>query len=152
MNPGERPSSPPGSLSVLRPFPSRGDSLRGSETILIVDDSHTLRGALAGMLRQYGYLVLEACGPLEAQRLTKNSRIIHLLLMDFSSAEHHDFQLAMWFRATYPKTKVLVASDALWELDFDLGVSQRIALLAKPFTSPELARIVRQVLDSDCFA
>jgi CheY-like chemotaxis protein len=120
--------------------------LRGSETILVLADTRVRRGVLAGVLRRYGYRVVAASDVVEAQRLAKGCQRIHLLLMDLFSAENHHFQLAQWFRATYPKIKVLVASDAVWELYFDLDISQQIALLAKPFTPVELARMVRRVL------
>jgi len=82
----------------------------------------------------------------EAQRLAKCCRRIRLLLMDLFSLENHPLQLAQWFRATYPTIKVLVASDAVWELYFDLDISQQIVLMAKPFTPIELASMVRRIL------
>ena len=126
--------------------PSAGDTLRGSETILVVADTRVPRGALAGVLRQHGYRVLEASDVVEAQRLARSCRRIHLLLMDLFSPETYHFQLVRWFQAMYPKAKVLIASDTVWELYIDLDISQQIALLAKPFTPIELARMVRRVL------
>jgi CheY-like chemotaxis protein len=125
---------------------SAGDPLRGSETILLAFDARAVRSVLAGVLRQYGYHVLEASDLVEAQRLAKSCRKIRLLLMDLFSPENHPLQLAQWFRATYPNIKVLVASDAVWELYFDLDISQQIVLMAKPFTPIELASMVRRVL------
>jgi len=142
----KRPLWPSGRFAVARPVPSSGNALRGRETILVVGNTPVLRGALARVLRQYGYQVLEASDALEAQRLTEARRAIQLLLMDLSSPETHDFQTALWFRSTHPEIKVLVASDALWGVNLELGVSQQIAVLAKPFTPVELARMVRRVL------
>ena len=125
---------------------SASDALKGSETVLVVADTRGRRGILAGVLRQYGYQVLEASDMVEAQYLAKTCPRIHLLLMDLFSPENHHVRLAQWFRATYPRIKVLVASDGVWEFYIDLDISQQIALLAKPFTPAELTSMVRRVL------
>ncbi len=127
--------------------PTAGLLPRGTETVLVVDDPLAPRGALANVLRQLGYQVLEAPDAVEARRLVETQGRIHLLLLDLSTPEPSDLQLALWFRAIYPETKVLVTSGSLWELNFQLGVSQQVALLAKPFTTLELAQMVRRVLE-----
>src|SRR5207249_3182778 len=88
--------------------------LRRNETVLVMDDDPMLQGVLVEILRRFGYRVLEASGALEAQRLAEGHRKIHLLLMDLSTPETSDLELAFWFRAFYPKTKVLVTSSSLW--------------------------------------
>jgi CheY-like chemotaxis protein len=128
------------------PVPAEAAPLRGNETVLVANDTPMLRRALARLLRGLGYRVLEAADALEAQRRTEAHPKIHLLLMDLSAPEPSDLQLALWFRATYPQTKVLVTSDLLWELNLKSGFAQEIAILAKPYTQVELARIVRRVL------
>jgi len=145
--PQDRPSWRSRRQTGELPEPAAGVLPRGTETVLVVDDPLAPRGALANLLRQLGYQVLEAPDAVEARRLVETHRRIHLLLLNLSTPEPSDLQLALWFRAIYPETKVLVTSGSLWELNFQLGVSQQVALLAKPFTTLELAQMVRRVLE-----
>jgi len=124
------------------------DRLRGDEIVLLVDPAPLPRWVLARMLRQLGYEVLEAAGALDAQRVAMSFPRIDLLLLNLARPQTVDFQLALWFRALHPETKVLLASDSLWDLNFHLTVSHQIALLAKPFNRRELADMLRQLLDS----
>lgn len=118
----------------------------GKQTVLLVDSAPMMRGVLARVLRQLGYRVVEASGTVEAQRLAASSGEIHLMLLDHSVPERTDLELALWFRAMYPEMKILVACVSLWDLNDRIGQEQQINFLAKPFTAPELARMVRRVL------
>jgi len=122
-------------------------SLRGRETILVVDESPLMREAVAGNLRVLGYRVLEAGGAQEAQHQAHAQRKIHLAVIDLPTPEIKRFELAQWFRGMYPETKLLLSTDWLWGLNLDLDSQRRIVVLAKPFTPLELARMVRLVLD-----
>jgi CheY-like chemotaxis protein len=117
----------------------------GTETVLLVNDSPDMLATLAGILRGLGYHTLEASGSVEAQHLAGIEEKIDLLLTDFAIPGANGIELAMWFRALYPATKVLVTSASLWNLGHQVG--HNIVFLAKPFTSLELARMVRRVLD-----
>jgi CheY-like chemotaxis protein len=122
-------------------------SIRGRQTVLVVDDMPILREAMAEALRQLGYRVLEAAGAMQAQYHAHAQRKIHLVVIDLPAPETCHLELARWFRAFYPETKVLLTSSSFWELNLQLGGPQHIAILAKPFTPLELARMVRLILD-----
>ena len=96
---------------------------------------------------QPGCRVLEASGPVEAQRAA-NSEKIDLLMMDLCVPETNEIQLAFWFSAMFPETRILLASDSLWELDFqfELRDKDKVFFLAKPFTRQKLASLLRQAL------
>jgi len=115
--------------------------------MLVVGNTPALSGLMAGVLRRYGYQVMKASDALGVLRLTQAHPKIELALIDLSSSEPGPFQLALWLRAAHPEIKVLVAADALWDVGLEVGISQQIALLAKPFTPVELACMVRRVLD-----
>ena len=123
------------------------ERLRGRETILVVDESALMREAVGGNLRVLGYRVLEAAGACEAQHQAHTQRRIHLAVIDLPTPEIKRFELAQWFRAIYPETKLLLSTDWLWGLNLELDSQRRIVVLAKPFTPLELARMVRLVLD-----
>lgn len=124
--------------------------LRGRETVLVVDNTPVMRGAVAGMLRQLGYHVLEAIDTVEAKYQAHARRNIHLVVMDLPEPEMCHLELAHWFRAIYPETKVLVTSSSFWNLTLQLDGSQPVTILTQPFTPFELARMVRVILDEGC--
>jgi len=115
--------------------------------VLVVDDEPISRGVMVHILQRFGYRVLETSAVLEAQHLAAGKEKIDLLITDLNDAKTSPLELALWFRALYPQTKVLLASDSVWELDYRLCELQQIGLLAKPFTAFRLARMVREVLD-----
>ena len=104
-----------------------------------------MRGSLARALRHFGYQVMEATGAMEAQRLAGQKRQIRLLFLNLS-APRNDLELAVWFHATHPETKVVVATDCLWDVNHHTGGAPEISYLAKPYTSRELGGFLRRVL------
>jgi two-component system cell cycle sensor histidine kinase/response regulator CckA len=126
---------------------STASAMRGTETVLLVAEDPMVQSVLARAIRQLGYCVLAVENIAEAQFQAQTGPHIDLLLLDQDLPDPRNEQLAMWFRATYPETKVLMVSGSLWELNLNLAVSQQIAMLAKPFTLLQLARMLRQVLE-----
>jgi DNA-binding NtrC family response regulator len=126
--------------------PGGGDLAKAAATVLVVDEAVMMRGVLANVLRQAGYHVLEATDAAEARRLAETKGKIDLLFLDLSMPAAADRDLALWFRAVFPFTKVLVVSNSLWDLAHEFSISPYITLLAKPFTPPELTRMVRRIL------
>ena len=134
----ERQRQPPG-LAVA--------GLMGTERVLVVNPVLTARKEMVELIRQFGYRVFEAAGALQAQRKLKIHADIQLLMMDFSGLDMDDLQLARWFRVMYPRMKVLVASTSVWDINYLLGASEQIVFLPKPFTTFELARVLRRTLN-----
>jgi CheY-like chemotaxis protein len=135
--------------SLAREYSSHGKprSVRQDKTILVMTRDDVMRNVLATALSdKLCHRVLKVTSPMEAMSEAENGKEIHLLLMDVSAPEKVDMQLVLWFRAMHPDIRVLVSSDSLWEINFQLGVSQQIALIAKPFTASKLAEVVRKTL------
>jgi CheY-like chemotaxis protein len=122
-------------------------SLRGSETVVIVEENLATRHVLVRLLKRLGYHVLEAASGLEARGLAASERNIDLVLADFSALGTSGVELVRWFSANRPGTKVLVAADWLWEVESCLGDLPGVGVLAKQFTPAELARMVRAILE-----
>lgn len=123
----------------------------GTETVLLVDDEPGIRCFEARVLRQQGYLVLEASNGEEALRVASDhdGEKIQLLLTDVVMPQMGGGELAHRLLAQYPRIKVLSVSAS----DND-GIAGAESLgpwpsLQKPFTIDELARKVREALDSD---
>ena len=90
----------------------RHDNLRGSGTILVVEDELAVRTILARTLCRFGYTVLEAGGGREAMELWKARRAeIDLLLTDMvMPGGMTGLSLAEKLRSEKPSLKVIVTS------------------------------------------
>jgi CheY-like chemotaxis protein len=122
----------------------------GSETVLVVEDSSSVRDIARRVLERQGYRVLDASLASEALRVaTAADGPIHLLLTDVVMPEMSGRVLAEKFAALQPKSKVLYMSGYTDDAVIRHGVLRaKIAFLQKPFTAEALARRVREVLDS----
>jgi CheY-like chemotaxis protein len=122
------------------------ESLRGSETIFLVEDQSELRGLTHKFLQGLGYKVLVAGLPREAiqiaQRFTGN---IDLLLTDVVMPGMDGRALARQLRSLYAKMRILYVSGfADHTLEQDV-LDTDDAFLAKPFHLRELATTIRKL-------
>lgn len=134
--------------------PENPDALRGSETLLVVEDDEGVRGFALRALRVNGYTVLEARDAEEAARLCE-SRVnkIDLVLTDTIMPGMNGHEMYDIISKRCPGVKVIFMSGYT---DADT-VSARPAeekppFLQKPFSADDLAKKVRQVLDSPAAA
>ncbi|MBO9363543.1 MAG: response regulator [Roseiflexus sp.] len=129
--------------------PETGDhaELKGSETILLVEDDPAVRTLTARVLRTHGYTVLEAGDGYEALTLA-GERPIHLLLSDHVIPHMSGESLALHLTSLIPQMKVLFMSGYVVELRPNDQALQEAPVLQKPFTPTALLQRVRAVLDS----
>jgi CheY-like chemotaxis protein len=129
--------------------PRAGVTLRGTETVLLVEDAPALRAAARQILTRYGYAVLEAASAEEAiDLLGRPGNRIDLLLTDVVMPGVSGRELAEKFAALSPRAKVLYRSGYTDDSVVRHGVLESgVAFLQKPFSPDILARKVRQVLD-----
>lgn len=125
-------------------------SLRGTETILLVEDDPGVRGLVRVTLGQYGYSVLEASNGWEALQLQEQHQgPIHLLIADIVVPQMNGQELAARLSLLRPDIRVLYMSGYTDKSIILEGVlSSGIAFIKKPFTPEALAAKVREVLDS----
>jgi CheY-like chemotaxis protein len=123
----------------------------GHETILYVEDEITVRNLTAHVLRRLGYTVLEAGDGAQARGLCESHdvRKIDLLLSDVVLPDLGGKELCDWLRDRTSDIRVLFCSgyvdeNILKRYGIDLGT----AFLQKPFSPSDLARKVREVIDS----
>jgi PAS domain S-box-containing protein len=123
-------------------------SLRGSETVLVVEDQDDVRRLIIGALRYYGFHVMEAAnGGLALLEADRYSGQIDLLLTDVIMPDMSGRVLADRLKESRPGTKVLYVSGYSGELIAHRGVlNAGVSYLPKPFTPEVLAAKVRQVL------
>ncbi len=127
-----------------------GPVARGTETVLLAEDSAAVRAVARQVLERQGYTVLEAPdGELALQLAQRHSGPIHLLLTDVVMPGMSGRQLADRLALARPDMKVLYASGYTDDSVVRHGVLEEgTPYLQKPFTPESLARKVRDVLDS----
>jgi len=124
-------------------------SLRGNETILLVEDDPSLRALTVHMLESCGYSVLEASSGAVALEISRQQNVqIHLLLTDVVMPGMSGRVLADQMLAQSPHLLVLYISGYTGQTVGAHGVlAEGSYFLPKPFTREALARKVREVLD-----
>jgi len=130
--------------SSLRP-----STLRGDETILVVEDDDQVRRVVCGILRDSGYNVLAAPSPGDALLAASNypSRI-HLLLTDVVMPKMSGPELARHLVGARPDMKVLCMSGYTDDSIVRHGVIEsEMTFVQKPVTPDALTVKVREVLD-----
>jgi PAS domain S-box-containing protein len=125
-------------------------TVRGNETILLVEDAGPLLKLAHMFLRDNGYQVLTAADGSEALRVAaENAGPIHLLLTDVVMPGINGRVLAERLAPRHPAMKVLYMSGYTDSFIAGHGVLEEgIHLLHKPFTEEALTRKVREVLDA----
>ena len=129
--------------------PSAGD-LAGTETVLVVEDDASVRGAVRRMLAKAGYAVLVAENGLEGlARCREHEGDIHLVLADVVMPTMNGQAFRERLHQERPATRVLLMSGYTDEKLCSNGVlASDVGFIAKPFNVETLLQRVRQVLDA----
>ena len=124
-------------------------SVRGSETILVVEDDETIRNLVLKVLKGNGYTVLVAANGDEAERVAgQHHGRIHLLITDVVLPGLSGPEVARRLVTTRTDTRVLYLSGYTNDAVLRRGVLEAgVAFLQKPFTPGVLGRKIREVLD-----
>ncbi len=122
-------------------------SLKGTETILLVEDEFRVRKLVKEILANAGYTVLEAGNGNEALEVSRNHRgRIHLMLTDVIMPHLNGPALAAQLEPERPDMKVLFMSGYT-DGAIETGVDPDSGFIQKPFTPSEIALRVREALD-----
>jgi DNA-binding NtrC family response regulator len=131
--------------TLSEPEPALGD-----EAILIVEDNVAVRSVLSRVLKDAGYLVLDACDAAQASAICETyGKRIHLLLTDVVMPGVSGPELAAELTQKRPEMKVLFMSGYSGTAVAGHGPTRDGALfLQKPFSPGSVTRAVRAALSS----
>ena len=131
------------------PSPAPPVSVRGSETVLLVEDDEMIRTLVPKVLKANGYTVLVAANGREAERVAgQHDGPIHLLMTDVVMPGMSGREVAQRLAAARAGIRVLYLSGYTDDAIVHHGVLEPgVAFLQKPFTPAVLGRKVREVLD-----
>ena len=121
----------------------------GSETVLLVEDEEGVRALTSAVLRKAGYKVLEAVNPETALKFChEHTGLIDLLLTDVVLQQSSGRELSLQVKALRPNIKILFMSGYTDDVVLHRGVvSAESDFLQKPFTTSDLAKKVRDIID-----
>jgi two-component system, cell cycle sensor histidine kinase and response regulator CckA len=123
--------------------------VRGTETVLIVEDQDPVREAVQRILTSHGYTVLQAARPGDALQLGRKSTRLDLVLTDLVLPEMNGAELVQQLQSRRPGLRVLYMSGyAGGALTHQGAVEPGATFLQKPFTPDALTHKVRAVLDA----
>ena len=124
-------------------------TVRGRETILLVEDEASILRLTRRMLERTGYTVLSAGTPGDAIRLAEaHSGEIHLLITDVVMPELNGRDLAKKLLSLYPGLKRLFMSGYTADVIASHGVlDEGVNFIQKPFSQGDLVARVREALD-----
>jgi len=123
------------------------ESLRGTETILLVEDHAPLLDLARGFLQGLGYHLLTANLPLEALEISSRyTHKIDLLLTDVLIPGMNGRELAHELRIQRPDMKVLYVSGFADRAFEENNLSAQDGFMEKPYEFDELARKIREIL------
>jgi signal transduction histidine kinase/ActR/RegA family two-component response regulator len=123
--------------------------LRGSETILLVEDDDQVRSVTSDILRRNGYQVIEARNAGEALLQCEKQGPIDLMLTDVVMPQMSGPELAARLSADRPGMRVLCMSGYTDD-NFARSalLEPKLSFLQKPITMASLTAKVREVLDA----
>jgi len=126
------------------------EAQRGSETVLVVEDDPLVRGYVVAQLKGLGYQTITAANGPEVLALLNQDVAFDVLFTDVvmpGGMNGRDVAEAVTrlrpgvpvlYTSGYPETAIM----------HDGRIDPGVALLSKPYRQADLARLMRQVLDS----
>ncbi|MDP2158039.1 MAG: PAS domain S-box protein, partial [Nitrospirota bacterium] len=124
-------------------------NLRGSETILVVDDEQAIRAMIIDTLKPLGYNLIEAsCGEDAVKISDMTEGKIDLLLTDVIMLRMNGYEVADILKLKRPDIGIILMSGYTDETIAHPGISRPwAAFIQKPLTLKRLKSVVREVLD-----
>lgn len=133
---------------VGKPLKVGQQIIKGTETILLVDDEEAVLDLGARMLEQLGYTVIEAKGGAEAIEIYKTRRDnIDLVMLDMIMPEISGGEVCVAIKEINPHVRVLLASGYSIESQASTILKRGCdGFIQKPFSAEKLSMSVGEIL------
>lgn len=123
-------------------------SVRGSETILLVDDEDYIRKFSGRVLESNGYRVVSADNGRSAlEQFHARPEEFDLIILDLNMPDMDGITALSAMRKLAPESKVLVSAGLDTGLDDLLPEERPSAFLQKPYNPQDLLETIRRILD-----
>ncbi|OVE77607.1 hypothetical protein BVX99_02240 [bacterium F16] len=121
--------------------------LKGTETVLLVDDEGSIWDVVIDMLQKLGYTVILAENGLDCVEIYKeNADQIDLILLDMVMPQMNGHDAFFKLKEIDPEVKVLVQSGYIQQKEAqDVLNSGALGFLQKPYRMQELAAKIRSI-------
>jgi CheY-like chemotaxis protein len=137
------------SIEVKKPARESG-SLKGNETILVVEDEDAILGLILSILGRSGYKATGARNGEQALAAASRTDPIHLLLTDVVMPQMSGPDLGRKLQEMRRGTRILYMSGFTDHPAVQQGVRDSLVeMIRKPFTADALLRKIRDVLDGE---
>ncbi|MDY6905726.1 MAG: ATP-binding protein [Thermodesulfobacteriota bacterium] len=132
-----------------QPAHDNAELLKGTETILLVDDEELIRNVGERMLRRLGYTVISVeSGGDAVETYEKNMGMIDMVVLDMIMPDMSGGETYEHLRMINPDIKVLLSSGYSLNEQAERILAQGCnGFTQKPFTMEEISRKIRDVLD-----
>jgi len=117
------------------------------EVILVVEDDMGVRDVAVKMLTFLNYHVFEAENGLSALEIVKNMKHLDLLFTDIIMPSMNGKVLSEMVKNIFPDTEILFTSGYTDELLEMKDSDENVNFLVKPYSTEDLARIIKQVFE-----
>jgi signal transduction histidine kinase len=129
------------------PDSAASETIRGSGTILVVDDEPAVRSVLEKMLREFGFQVRTAEGGRAALRIfERDPDAIRAVVLDATMPEMDGRATFAALRGISPDVPVLVCSGYAQTETADPASPGPVGFLQKPFNAASLSASLRELL------
>ena len=126
-------------------------NLRGTETLLLVEDDENVRNFTSLALKNFGYTVYTAENGVEAlDIISSDNHHFDLVITDLVMPEMGGSEMAAHLQKDNPELKILCVSGYSGEHNKHSGkLDENVNFLHKPYSISELAAKVREILNND---
>ena len=126
-------------------------ALRGTETVLVVEDQSGVLGVMEKTLRRFGYTVIATATGSEAVATARaHAGPVHVMVTDVVLPDGSGREVARQVLGSRPSVRVLYMSGYTEDAIVHHGVLEPgLSFIQKPFTADALVRRIREVLVAD---
>jgi PAS domain S-box-containing protein len=140
------PAVPP--IDTGKTAPVAADIRGGTETVLIAEDSDSVRDIMSNILRNYGYTVIKAVDGNDAVEIFSGHRGIDIVILDSVMPGKNGREVYEEIIKMKPDIKVLFISGHTRDTVLDKGIiDKEFHFISKPVLPGKLLQTLREILD-----